>query len=265
MGEINTKKHLKNLKESSEFQSLNSTTQQIYELIYRSFLSSLIKSENCDDWKDEIGVYCRYNQSLLAKKVDKSLRTVSYAFKKLKDMKLIHVVEQGKRQTAKIYVKPVSSIKDLEFNEVFIENNEVKEAFEETFNESANYKEAHALNNMINLYALADLIVAIRKSVNVKFKKARISYITKTIKSLKNKSNVSHPQIKRREIVPDWLNKTEKNDKKEPIYYKLTDERINLIAKIQDMSLISKDINLYSNEEIEALIKMQTMKKMLLN
>ena len=60
MGEINTRQHLKQLKESSEFQLLNNTTRQIYELIYRSFLSSLIKSENCDDWKDEIGVYCRY-------------------------------------------------------------------------------------------------------------------------------------------------------------------------------------------------------------
>lgn len=263
MGEINTKKHLRQLKESSEFKSLNSTTQQIYELIYRSFLSSLINSQNCDDWRDEIGVYCRYNQSLLAKKVDKSLRTVSYAFKKLKDMKLIHVVELGKRQTAKIYVKPICD--NLEFNEIKIENNEVKEAFEATFNENANYKEAKELNKMLNIYSLSDLVLAIKKSVNVKFKKARISYITKTIKSLKNQSNVSHQRIKRKELVPDWLNLKEENDKKEPISYELTVERRELISKIQDMSLIRKDINLYSNEEIEALIKMQEMKKMLLN
>ena len=264
MGEINTRQHLKQLKESSEFQLLNNTTRQIYELIYRSFLSSLIKSENCDDWKDEIGVYCRYNQSLLAKKVDKSLRTVSYAFKKLKDMKLIHVVEQGKRQTAKIYVKPVSSIKDLEFNEVFIENNEVKEAFEETFNESANYKEAKSLNKMLNIYSLSDLVLAIKKSVNVRFKKARISYITKTIKSLKNQKDLPTGRIIRKELVPDWLKSAGEADKKESVTYELTEERKNLISKIQDMSSLSKDINLYSNEEIETIIKMQEMKNMLL-
>lgn len=263
MGEINTRQHLKQLKESSEFKSLNNTTRQIYELIYRSFLSSLIKSENCDDWKDDIGVYCRYNQSLLAKKVDKSLRTVSYSFKKLKDMKLIYVVEQGKRQTAKIYVKPINT--DLEFNEVFIENNEVKEAFEETFHECANYKEAKELNKMLNIYSLSDLVLAIKKSVNVKFKKARISYITKTIKSLKNQKDSSTRRIIRKELVPDWLKSAGETDKKESVTYELTEERKNLIAKIQDMSSLSKDINLYSNEEIETLINMQAMKNMLLN
>ena len=98
----------------------------------------------------------------------------------------------------------------------------------------------------------------------MKFKKARISYITKTIKSLKNQSNISHQKIKRKELVPDWLNSKGENDKKEPIYYELTDERKELISKIQDMSLINKDINLYSAAEIEALIRMQEMKKMLL-
>lgn len=262
MGEINTKKHLKKLKESSEFQSLNSTTQQIYELIYRSFLSSLINSQNCDDWKDEIGIYCRYNQSLLAKKVNKSLRTVSYAFKKLKDMKLIEVVELGKRQTAKIYVKPIFD--NLEFNEIKIENNEVKEAFETTFNENANYKEAKELNKMLNIYSLSDLVLAIKKSVNVKFKKARISYITKTIKSLKNQKDLSDKKIIRKEIVPDWLKFDGESEKIEESIYELTEERENLIAKIQDFQILSKDINLYSNDEIETLIRMQSMKKMLL-
>lgn len=265
MGKIKFNKEIKSFFESQEYKSLNLTTRDVYELIYKSFLASVINFEKGnDDWKDDLGIFCRYNQNLIAKKLNKSLRTISNSVKKLKDLKLIHVVEVGKRQTAKIYVKPLS-VTNIEYEEVKIENAELNDAFQQTFNEEANYKEAHALNNMINLYALADLIVAIRKSVNVKFKKARISYITKTIKSLKNKSNVSHPPIKRREIAPDWLNKTEENDKKEPIYYKLTDERINLIAKIQDMSLINKDINLYSNEEIETLIKMQTMKKMLLN
>lgn len=265
MGKIKFNKEIKSFFESQEYKSLNLTTRDVYELIYKSFLASVINFEKGnDDWKDDLGIFCRYNQSLIAKKLNKSLRTISNAIKKLKDLKLIHVVEIGKRQTAKIYVKPVS-VTNIKYEEVKIENAELNDAFQQTFNEEANYKEAHALNNMINLYTLADLIAAVKKSVNVKFKKARISYITKTIKSLKNQSNVSHQKIKRKELVPDWLNLKEENDKKEPISYELTVERRKLISKIQDMSLIRKDINLYSNEEIEALIKMQEMKKMLLN
>ena len=94
MGRINFKLQIADLQQSNEYKSLNLTTRDVYELIYKSFLASAINCEKGnEDWKDELGVFCRYNQSLIAQKLNKSLRTINYAIKKLKELGLIHVVE----------------------------------------------------------------------------------------------------------------------------------------------------------------------------
>lgn len=262
MGRINFKLQIADLQQSNEYKSLNLTTRDVYELIYKSFLASAINCEKGnEDWKDELGVFCRYNQSLIAQKLNKSLRTINYAIKKLKELGLIHVVEVGKRQTAKIYVKPIK-LEIYDYKEVEIEKEEVKQVFEETFNETANYKESQALNNMIKRYSLDDLVTAIKKSVNVKFKKARINYIEKTIESLNNQKKSTKKEI-RKEMTPDWLNK---NDEIKPkIIYELTDERRNLISQIKDLNALGRDICSYSTEELKKLIKMQSLQKLILN
>lgn len=254
-----------NFYETKEYRSLNITARDVYFLIFNQFKLSKKNNAKTGEWQDEIGIYCYLSQKKIAEKLGKSERTIRSAIKKLKEVNFITVVEQGCQRLAKIYVHHIGD--KFTVKPPVVDNEEVKDAFENNFNEKINHKEAKGLNALLKKYDIESVINAIKKSVNVRFKKARISYITKVIQSstkMNNKGDFSG-KIIRTELVPDWLNSKGENDKKEPISYELTDERKKLISKIQDMSLISKDINLYSNEEIESLIRMQEMKKMLLN
>lgn len=255
-----------NFYETKEYRSLNMTARDVYFQIFNQFKLSKKNNAKTGEWQDEIGIYCYLSQKKIAEKLGKSERTIRSAIKKLKEVNFITVVEQGCQRLAKIYVHHIED-KSIAVKPPVVENEEVKKAFEENFNEKINHKEAKGLNALLKKYDVDSVINAIKKSVNVSFKKARISYITKVIQSsakMNNKGDFSG-KIVRTELIPDWFKSVGEAEKKSSITYELTEERKNLIAKIQDMSLINKDINLYSNEEIEALIKMQEMKKMLLN
>lgn len=255
-----------NFYETKEYRSLNVTARDVYFQIFNQFKLSKKNNAKTGEWQDEIGIYCYLSQKKIAEKLGKSERTIRSAIKKLKEVNFITVIEQGCQRLAKIYVHQIED-KSLTIKPPVVENEEVKEAFENNFKEKINHKEAKGLNKLLKKYDVESVISAIKKSVNVRFKKARISYITKVIQSSVNVKIEGNFQRKciRTELIPDWFKSAGEVDKKESVTYELTEERKNLIAQIQDMSLLCKDINLHSNEEIEALINMQAMKNMLLN
>lgn len=101
---------------TSEYLSFNKTVRDTYQLIYEAYLKALIENEiGICKTKDELGVYCHYNQSHIAKKINKSIRTVNGAIRKLKDEDLIYVVPVGFQQPAKIYVKNINKKRAILF------------------------------------------------------------------------------------------------------------------------------------------------------
>ena len=242
-----------------KYNDLSFLSKSVYTLIYNQYTLSL-----SNGWRDEIGVFCYFAQKDLAKIFKKSERTIRRAIKELKDADLISVVERGCKKLAKIYV--VSD--KTRNNKVEIENNEVKEAFEKVYRSSANKKESISLNELSKKYEIRDLVEAIKRSKEVKFKQARIKYIKKTLASVieeKNKQefkvNKLSKKVIRKELIPDWLF-NDKNPTPEKQSTTLEQELFNVMQ--ESMKYLGKpEFDKYAAriEELKKLIKKQEDEK----
>ena len=169
-----------------QYKNLTSTAKSVYTLVYNQYTLSLKNVKK--GFKDDKGVFCFLAQKKIADMLGKSDRTIRRAFKELKEAGLIDVVALGCKKVAKIYVNVAS--KKPKAKPVEINNTEVKAAFEEVYGETANNKEAKALNELADKNEVTDLVDAIKRSKDVKFKSARISYIKKALVTiLKEKNN----------------------------------------------------------------------------
>lgn len=217
-----------------KYKNLNSTAKIVYTLIYNQYTLSLKNAKK--GFEDDKGVFCFLAQKKIADMLGKSDRTIRRAFKQLKEAGLINVVELGCKKVAKIYVNVAS--KKTNAQPIEINNAEVKTTFEEVYGETANNKEAKALNELADKNETKDLVEAINRSKDVKFKSARIKYIKKTLVSVieeKHKQeftpNKLPKKIIRKELVPDWLNKEIQTN----VDRKYTSEELNKIERMKNL------------------------------
>lgn len=202
---------------NEQYKSLNATARDVFFLIYNQFtLSKKSVSEGKTGWRDDNGIFCYLGQKEIANILGKTDRTVRRAIEALKKAKLITVIERGAKRKAKLYVHEI--VKAVKSTPVEIENQQVKEVFEETFGECANNSEAKALNNMAKSTNVESLVEAIQRSKSVEKKKSRISYITKALNSVikdQDKPEVvkqtKYKKVIRKEQKPNWLKEQSKH------------------------------------------------------
>ena len=225
-----------------KYSHLSPLAKSVYTLIHERYTLSLKNN----DFKDELGVFCCFAQKDLATILNKTDRTIRTAIKALKEVGLITIVERGCKKLAKIYLSGFGKKQEP----VEIENIEVKQAFEDTFNEKANNKEAKALNELSKDNETNDIVEAIKKSSGVEYKGARIKYINKALETvIKEKKEPKIPKLSmpkrviRQEQVPDWLqvnndgwNKIHKQEQ-QSVENKstLTDEDLAIIERMKQL------------------------------
>lgn len=241
------------------YNDLSFLSKSVYTLIYNQYTLSL-----SNGWRDERGVFCYFAQKELAKIFKKSERTIRRAIKELKDADLITVIERGCKKLAKIYV----ICDETKTIPVEIENSEVKTTFEKVYGNIANKKEALALNDLAKKYEIKDLVEAIKRSKEVKFKAARIKYIQKTLASVveeKNKQEFKVSKLSkkviRKELTPDWLF-NDKNPTPKKQQTKLKQELLNVMQ--ESTKYFGKpEFDKYTAkiEELKELIKKQEDEK----
>lgn len=234
---------------NEQYKSLNATARDVFFLIYNQYtLSKKSVSKGKTNWRDDNGVFCYLGQKEIADILGKTDRTVRRAIEALKKAKLITVIERGAKRKAKLYVHEI--VKAVKSAPVEIEDQQVKEAFEETFGEIANKAEATALNNMLKTNNVEHVVEAIKSSKGVEWKRARISYITRALNTVIEKSNkpkmvapAKYTKVIRREMTPAWLKANNESWKK---IYKQETKKSSLsdkdLEKIERMKVLQKQL-----------------------
>lgn len=243
-------KNLSAIYSNEQYKSLNATARDVFFLIYNQFtLSKKSVSEGKINWKDDNGVFCYLGQKEIADILGKTDRTVRRAIEALKKANLITVIERGARRKAKLYVHEI--VKAVKQAPVEIEDQQVKETFEETFGECANNSEAKSLNNLLKENEVEHLIEAVKRSKGVEKKRARIKYITKVLNSVIEEANkpkevtapAKYTKVIRKEMTPSWLKAN--NEAWKNVYNQETKNSNSLdedLRKIERMKFLQKQL-----------------------
>ena len=238
---------------NEQYKSLNATARDVFFLIYNQFtLSKKSVSEGKTSWRDDNGVFCYLGQKEIANILGKTDRTVRRAIEALKKAKLITVIERGAKRKAKLYVHEI--VKAVKSAPVEIEDQQVKEAFEETFEDFIASTTCSTLFVFSILFkAVASALLATSPKVSskgVEWKRARISYITRALNTVIEKSNktnvvvpVKYTKVIRREMTPAWLKANNESWKK---VYKQETKKSSLsdkdLEKIERMKVLQKQL-----------------------
>lgn len=227
-----------NLRKTEEFKDLSKKAVELFNWLMDRYQLSLKNG-----FKDENGVYVKYTQMEIAWDLNCVDRTIRNAMAELKELGLVKVIRQFKRQANKIYLNIPTSLtpiknpiaearrkrnetknlkkKQQAENKVeVIECNQIVESeVKSQLGFELTKEQKVSLNEIKDLTILSDDDIknCVTRTINgcnrSTKQESRFNYLLTTlVNEVKDKKNPKKTKVIRTELVPDWLKKDKKTE-----------------------------------------------------